>query len=249
MDEEQSNGDVQVPASDSLEYRLLMAYTRKRRPTDTRLQKNITERKTCTPEAPEDHIQLQWKKKKRKFPFFLSCFKPRTNDDDCCHQQPATTEVLEEKVDDMEEIASKLTDISSSVHFIPCELEVDSGDDVVQQIVELLREHGDELDKKIKADKALSKALQSSMTYGFFKKVMDTFCRRVTPEELPPEQKRENATVALICEATSQLFSVDHHPMNQVLGFGAKYLQDTFPTWISRNIGNGDVDESKEEVH
>ncbi|XP_051977102.1 apoptosis facilitator Bcl-2-like protein 14 [Xyrauchen texanus] len=246
MDKEQSNGDVQVPASDSLEYRLVMAYTCKRRPTDPRLQKNITERKTCTPEAPEKHLL---KKKKRKFPFSLSCFKPSTNDDDCCHRQPATMEVLGDKVDDMEEIASKLTDITSSVHFIPCEFEVDSEDDVVQQIVELLRDHGDKLDKKIKADKTLSEALQSSLTYGFFKKVMDTFCRRVTPEELPPQQKRENAKVALICEATSQLFSVDHHPMNRVLGFGAKYLQDTFPTWISRNIGNGDIEESKEEVH
>ncbi|XP_051544158.1 apoptosis facilitator Bcl-2-like protein 14 [Myxocyprinus asiaticus] len=254
MDEEQSNGDVQVPASDCLEYKLLIAYTRKRRPTDTRLQKNRTESKTCTHEAPEDHNQLQKRKKKRKLPVFLKCFKPSRNEDDHYLRQPATIEVSDDKVDDMEEMASKLTDISNSVHFTPCELESDydvdrDGEDIVQKIVELLREHGDKLDEKIKADKALSQALQSSLTYSFFKKVMDTFFRRVTPEELPPQEEKENTEVALICEATNQLFGVDHHPMNRVLGFGAKYLQDKFPTWINRNTGNVDVDESNEEVH
>ncbi|XP_051974252.1 apoptosis facilitator Bcl-2-like protein 14 [Xyrauchen texanus] len=248
MDEEQSNGDVQVPASDSPEYKLLIAYTRKRRPTDARLQKNRTESKTCSPEAPEDHIQLQKRKKKGKFPVFLKCFKPSRNEDDCYLRQPAAIE--DETVDDVEEMASKLTDISNSVHFTPCELEDDCGkDDIVQRIVELLREHGDKLDEKMKADKEFSQALQSSMTYSFFEKVMDTFFRRVTPEELPPQEEKEDTEVALICEATNQLFGVDHHPMNRVLGFGAKYLQHKFPTWINRNTGNvDDVDESDEEV-
>lgn len=89
---------------------------------------------------------------------------------------------------------------------------------------------------QIKADKALNEALQSSFKYGFFKKVMDVFCRSVS-SELPTEQKDQKVNVALICEATNQLYGINYHPMNRVLGFGAKYLQDTgYSNWISRNI-------------
>lgn len=90
------------------------------------------------------------------------------------------------------------------------------------------------------ADKALRESLGASLTYGFFRRVMDAFCRSAPPE-LPPQQEPEKTTVALICEATSKLFGVDHHPMSRVLGFGAKYLQDKFPMWISRNIDNVSV--------
>ncbi|XP_067246969.1 apoptosis facilitator Bcl-2-like protein 14 isoform X2 [Chanodichthys erythropterus] len=243
-----SNGDVQIPSADSPEFRLLKAYARKRRPMDTRLKRDIPERETSTAEPIEEHSKA--KKRRKGFSFFLRCIKPKT--DDTPEPQPAMLEGSDDvKVDEMENMVSELTEISDSVHFTPCELETDDlPADVVERLAELLRAHGDELDEKIKADKALNEALQSSFKYDFFKKVMDVFCRSVSLE-LPTEQKGQKVDIALICEATNQLYGVNYHPMNRVLGFGAKYLQDTgYSKWISRNIQcNGEVgDESIEEV-
>ncbi|XP_077090991.1 uncharacterized protein LOC143742165 [Siphateles boraxobius] len=243
MAQEHSNGDVQIPAEDSLEFRLLMSYARKRRPMDTSLQQNIPER-----ELSEKLCKTKRTHKKKKFrlSFITKCIKPKT--DDKPEPQKAVLDSVDGKVDEMENMVSELTEISDSVHFFPSEIESDC-DDVVQRLAEILRVHGDELNEKIKDDKALYETLQSSFKYSFFKKVMDAFCRSVA-SELPTEQKDQKVDVALICEATSQLCDVNH-PMNRVLGFGAKYLQENYSRWISRNmhVGNGEVgDESKEEV-
>lgn len=77
---EQSDSDVQIPPEDSLEFRLLMAYTRKRRPADSRLQKTSTEQKTST---QEDNIERSRKKNKRfkkSFSWLGKCIKPKTDD-------------------------------------------------------------------------------------------------------------------------------------------------------------------------
>ncbi|XP_056101387.1 apoptosis facilitator Bcl-2-like protein 14 [Rhinichthys klamathensis goyatoka] len=238
MAQEHSNGDVQIPAVDSLEFRLLMSYARKRRPMDTSLQQDIPER-----EVSEKRSRRMHKKKKLRLSFITKCIKPKTDDT----PEPQQAALDDGKVDEMENMVSELTEISDSVHFTSSDIESD-GDDVVQRLAEILRLHGDELDEKIKKDKALYETLQSSFKYSFFKKVMDTFCRSVTLE-LPTED--EKVDVALICEATSQLYGVNYHPMNRVLGFGAKYLQENYSKWISRNmhVGSAEVgDESKEEV-
>ncbi|KAI7792127.1 putative apoptosis facilitator Bcl-2-like protein 14, partial [Triplophysa rosa] len=251
---EQSDSDVQIPPEDSLEFRLLMAYTRKRRPADSRLQKNSTEQKTSTQEDNTERNKKKNKSFKKRFSWLGKCIKPKTDDPVGSNdtRQPATLCSDAESVDGVEDMANKLTEISNSVHFPESDkLESDginSQDDaLLQTIVDLLKEHGDRLNEQIMADKALSESLRASLTYGFFRRVMDAFCRSATPE-LPPQQAPEKTTVALICEATSKLFCVDHHPMSRVLGFGARYLQDKFPMWISRNIGNAEV-EDEEEVH
>ncbi|XP_039523756.1 apoptosis facilitator Bcl-2-like protein 14 [Pimephales promelas] len=242
MAQEQSNGDVQIPAVDSLEFRLLMSYARKRRPMDTSLQQDILEKEPSEKRSSKTH-----KKKKLRLSFITKCIKPKT--DDTPEPQQAALDSDEGKVDEMENLVCELTEISDSVHFTSSDIEPDGDDDVVQRLAEILRVHGDELNEKIKKDKALYETLQSStFKYSFFKKVMDAVCGSVT---LEPPTEGQKVDVALICEATSQLYGVNYHPMNRVLGFGAKYLRENYSKWISRNMhaGNGEVeDESKEEV-
>lgn len=93
---------------------------------------------------------------------------------------------------------------------------------------------------QIKEDKVLHEKLQSSLTYGFFKKVMEAFCGSVSPD-VPPEQNDKKVNVALVCEATSQLVGIHYHPMTFVLGLGAQYLQEKYSTWINRNMHEGNV--------
>ncbi|RXN22916.1 apoptosis facilitator Bcl-2 14 isoform X1 [Labeo rohita] len=247
-DQQHSNGDVQTSGADSLEFRLLMAYTRKRRPADTRLQQDVP----SSPQPTEKHRKPQKNKRKKRLSFLLKCIKPQA--DEQREQQPATLDTSDDgKIDEVENMVSELTEISDSVHFTSSDIEPDSVDeesDVAKKLAEMLKEHGDELNEKIKADKVLLAMLQSSLTYGFFKKVMEAFCGGVSPD-VPPEQKDKKVDVALICEATSQLVGIHYHPMTYVMNLGAQYLQENYSGWISRNmhVGNGEVgDESKEEV-
>ncbi|XP_043092219.1 apoptosis facilitator Bcl-2-like protein 14 isoform X2 [Puntigrus tetrazona] len=235
-DQQHSNGDARTFETDSLEFKLLMAYTRKRRPTEAL---------PSSPQPDEDRSKPKRKGRKPRLSFLIKCIKPQTNESPV--QQPATLSYSDDKkADDLEDMVCDLTEISDSVQFTPCDIEPDS-DDVVEKLVELLREHGDKLDKKIKEDKVLHEKLQSSLTYGFFKKVMESLCGSVSPD-VPPEQKDQKVSVALVCEATSQLVGVHYHPMTYVLGLGAQYLQEKYSTWINRNVQGKVSDESKEEV-
>lgn len=241
MAQEQGKADVQMPEADSLEFRLLMAYINKRRPTDTRLRQDVPQKERIKPKVS----------RKKKFSF-LKCIKPQTDDNnDRPAPQPATLQDV--KVDEIEKVADVLTEVSDSLD-IPSEIAEDGEDgnvDVAKQLAEMLRTHGDDLDERIKANLKLSEILKSSFRYSFFQKVLESFCISVSSDVPPPQQKDEKMNVALICEATSLLSSISLHPINLVLGFGAIYLQEKYPTWVSRNVqlGNGEVaDESKEEV-
>ncbi|XP_050958170.1 uncharacterized protein LOC127159359 [Labeo rohita] len=233
-DQQHSNGDVQTSGADSLEFRLLMAYIRKRRPADTRLQQDVP----SSPQPTEKHRKPQKNKRKKRL-FLLKCIKPQT--DELPERQAATlSRSDDERVDEMEIMVKhgELTEISDREHFTPCEIESDSPDeesDVVEKLAELLREHNDELYEKIKADPALHEKLQSSFTYGFFKKVMEAICGSFPPD-VPTKQKDRKVDVALVCEATSQLVGIHYHPMTYVMNLGAVYLKENYSAWISRNM-------------
>uniref|UniRef100_W5NKE7 Apoptosis facilitator Bcl-2-like protein 14 n=1 Tax=Lepisosteus oculatus TaxID=7918 RepID=W5NKE7_LEPOC len=123
-------------------------------------------------------------------------------------------------------------------------------DYAIQRVVELLRESGDQLDEEIKKDKVLSKAFQNLFSYAFFASVADLFLMR-TGAAADADQQR--AKIALTAEMTSKLTAVDNHPMNRVLGFGAKYLQEHFTPWVQSQGGwerafDGTEDDDNDEV-
>ncbi|XP_034296261.1 apoptosis facilitator Bcl-2-like protein 14 isoform X1 [Pantherophis guttatus] len=116
---------------------------------------------------------------------------------------------------------------------------LDNEEKVIDAIVALLRKSGDELAEKMKKDKTFCQSIWDMMTsYAFFRRVTDQFL-----EEMPidstvnSEDEVKSMKVALIMEATTRLTAVDNHPMNLVLGFGTKYLQENFSPWIQSQGG------------
>ena len=77
----------------------------------------------------------------------------------------------------------------------------------------------------------------STLTYNYFKKITSAYLRRLSPEELPPKSQPMQARIALIFEVTRRLKIMDRHPMNRVLGFGAKYLQENYSPWANTQGG------------
>lgn len=61
--------------------------------------------------------------------------------------------------------------------------------------------------------------------------------QRFLPDELPNTKSQKETEIALTFELTSRLNAMDSHPMNRVLGFGAKYLQDYLSPWVNQQGG------------
>ncbi|MCI4389054.1 hypothetical protein PGIGA_G00093410 [Pangasianodon gigas] len=230
----------QIFPKDSIEYKLLLRYTQKKTTANSPpTQSNgVGEVNVASPTKPQDRRKSR-KLKKHRFLKIISCIRPVKEDDGPVtgkRRQPAAGDSSRPDQEEVEQIVNKLTKITDRVHFLSTDIETDS-DDVVERIVELLREHGDKLNEEIEKNHVLRKQLQDSLSYGFFKKVAQTFMQRLSPEERPTTQSPQQAEIALTCELTSRLKAMDRHPMNRVLGFGAKYLQDYLSPWVIQQGG------------
>ncbi|XP_041934045.1 apoptosis facilitator Bcl-2-like protein 14 isoform X1 [Alosa sapidissima] len=235
---------------DSMELRILMAYAKKRRPSDKRLQCQLSITKpsvtpSATTEANNDSQNTPPKKKwYRKLP---SCLRSKTKDpdlqpdlsDDDSRPQPAS---LSPSTGD--KVAGKLTQLSTAVPFLQGDLETDCPEDIAQELAKLLRDSGDELNEKIKNDKALHDRLVRSFDYGLFSRITTAFLGKLN---LSSAQSEEEAQIAMTCEVVTRLSTMDTLPVSQTMGFGACYLKDYFSPWVQQHGGWDKVFESDEE--
>ncbi|KAI7802345.1 apoptosis facilitator Bcl-2-like protein 14 [Triplophysa rosa] len=150
------------------------------------------------------------------------------------------------------DVADKLSQLVESGSIVADGLEHDGqsdSEDVVDRLVELLKKSGDELNEKIKRNHVLLRYLQDSFTYSMFEKLTTTFIKSVVPEHQQIVRNREQ--IAWTFEVTSRLKALDLHPMNRVMGFGAKYIKDHFTPWVQGHGGweKAFDDDDDEEVH
>ncbi|XP_053927775.1 apoptosis facilitator Bcl-2-like protein 14 [Cuculus canorus] len=109
---------------------------------------------------------------------------------------------------------------------------------IIQTIVSLLRQSGDQLEGKIKKDRVFYQHFKDMLSYTFFKRITDLFLEAVSagaPSE--PGGKVQYTKLAFAMEVATRLTAVDNHPMNLVLGFGLKYLREHFKPWIQDQGG------------
>ncbi|XP_051512445.1 apoptosis facilitator Bcl-2-like protein 14 [Myxocyprinus asiaticus] len=150
------------------------------------------------------------------------------------------------------DVAEKLTQIVDSGLLVRDGVEADgeeSNDDVIQRLVDLLKESGDELNQKIQKSYELLGYLQSSFSYSLFDRLTSAFIGSVVPEHERSRMNREQ--IALTFEVTSRLNALDLHPMNRIMGFGAQYLQQHFTPWIHQHGGweKAFVVDDEDEIH
>ncbi|XP_029455652.1 apoptosis facilitator Bcl-2-like protein 14 isoform X2 [Rhinatrema bivittatum] len=111
-------------------------------------------------------------------------------------------------------------------------------DDIIQDIVALLRQSGDRLETRIKEDQALAQSFKGMFSYSFFKKVTDCFLGDLDLSG-ETEVQKQSVKVAFAMDVTTKLTAIDNHPMNKVMGFGVKYLKEHFSPWIENHGGWG----------
>ncbi|XP_051953563.1 apoptosis facilitator Bcl-2-like protein 14 [Xyrauchen texanus] len=150
------------------------------------------------------------------------------------------------------DVAEKLTQIVDSGLLVRDGVEADgeeSMDDVIQRLVELLKESGDELNQKIQKNHELLRGLQSGFSYSLFDRLTSAFIGSVVPEHERSRMNREQ--IALTFEVTSRLDALDLQPMNRIMGFGAQYLQQHFSPWIHQHGGweKAFLVDDEDEIH
>lgn len=116
--------------------------------------------------------------------------------------------------------------------------EIEDEEKIIQTIVSLLRQEGDQLEEKIKKDKVFNQHFKDMLSYTFFKRITDLFLEDVSAVSTSePRDQVQCAKVAFTMEVATRLTAVDNHPMNLVLGFGLKYLREHFKPWIQDQGG------------
>ncbi|NWQ93809.1 B2L14 protein, partial [Burhinus bistriatus] len=109
---------------------------------------------------------------------------------------------------------------------------------IIQTIVSLLRQSGDQLEVKIKKDRVFCQHFKDMLSYNFFKRITDLFLEDVSAVSTSePGGQVQCTKVAFTMEVATRLTAVDNHPMNLVLGFGLKYLREHFKPWIQDQGG------------
>ncbi|NXE76590.1 B2L14 protein, partial [Cochlearius cochlearius] len=109
---------------------------------------------------------------------------------------------------------------------------------IIQTIVSLLKQSGDELEKKMKKNRVLYQDFKDMLSYTFFERITDLFLEDVSADSTSkPGDQVQCTKVAFTMEVATRLTAVDTHPMNLVLGFGLKYLREHFKPWIQDKGG------------
>lgn len=245
----------------TVEYRLLMAYAKRRRTTeesptpDTPALVNggTDANESSSPQTPDKTEKGETKKDRKRKRFkrlrrIFSCIPSRTSDEEPYQMNLKPNDDVRDLVlrgvteeDELKEAASRLAKLADEIQFLPPEIETDSPEDdnVERMIGLLLRESGDRLNEKELKDAAFAKDL--FLNYSFFKLLITTLLERMglkSPNPDSPGPKAATETqIAVTCEVTTRLSAVDTLPRNRLLNHGARYLQHYYSPWAQQQGG------------
>ncbi|XP_026182700.1 apoptosis facilitator Bcl-2-like protein 14 [Mastacembelus armatus] len=190
----------------------------------------------------------QWKRLLHIF----KCIKPETKEEDL-QEPPTSLDEVNDRIADgkddktkvdpqLEEVVSRLTELADDISFTPPDIESDAPEDdenVERLIGLLLREAGDRLNEQELKDVCLSSEI--FWNYNFFKRLIRALLTRMglrSPNpDSPGPQASPKTQIAVACEATSRLSAMDTLPMNRLLGYGARYLNEEYSSWAQQQGG------------
>ncbi|XP_056133294.1 apoptosis facilitator Bcl-2-like protein 14 isoform X3 [Lampris incognitus] len=173
--------------------------------------------------VPHKEEKERKEKKRKSWRRIFTCVTPQTGDKEEVGQDRSSCEdtddlrVMNRRADDAEKLAGLL-----------------------------LREIGDELNEAVLKDANLIRKLLGD--YGFFKSLMSAIFRKTGFKafDLTEPQGSPKAEIALTCEVASRLSVVNTHPMNRLLGYGARYLQEHYSQWATQHGGYDTALESED---
>ncbi|XP_040201313.1 apoptosis facilitator Bcl-2-like protein 14 [Rana temporaria] len=112
----------------------------------------------------------------------------------------------------------------------------DDEDEIIANIVQILRATGDRLNDEITEERTLLEKIKGLWSYNFYKKVTDCFLSEVVPTS-DADEEEQTSKIAMCLHATTALTTLENQPMNKILGFGTRYLKDNYSPWIQSRGG------------
>ncbi|XP_054255697.1 apoptosis facilitator Bcl-2-like protein 14 [Indicator indicator] len=235
---------------DSIEYKILMAYARRRLPASTYrklLESEANVQKSASSTGTGVTSDPQWDEDEpiaRMYPgeqhlVLYGLAVAQIPERDC---EPAYISHIADNL-------AKLVTVAPRPWEFRCQYEAprqkqDKGEstagkqEIILSIVSLLKQRGDQLEEKMKKDGAFYQCFKDMLSYSFFKGITDWFLKDFS-EDSPRVTggQAQRLKIAYTMEVATRLKAIDNHPMNRVLGFGSKYLREHFKPWIQDQGG------------
>ncbi|XP_053943963.1 uncharacterized protein LOC104062298 isoform X3 [Cuculus canorus] len=102
----------------------------------------------------------------------------------------------------------------------------DEVDEAIRKIVALLQSAGDELDRQVKEDARLRMFFRD-MSYNAFKNLADAYVHEEMTASRPDVNPRE-VQFAFTVHLTAKVAGICNQAVNRIMGFGTRYLEDSF---------------------
>ncbi|XP_005991021.1 uncharacterized protein BCL2L12 [Latimeria chalumnae] len=116
------------------------------------------------------------------------------------------------------------------------EVSVNSKEDVIQRIVELLDQEAHGINKQIDNDPVLRKSL-ARMSYTSFSKMVEIFTHRASATvPLSCDTSPELTKIVITMELTRKVAGINSHTVQTVMGYSMQYI-DMFVPWLQKNGG------------
>ncbi|XP_065596294.1 apoptosis facilitator Bcl-2-like protein 14 isoform X2 [Cyrtonyx montezumae] len=113
----------------------------------------------------------------------------------------------------------------------------DGVDEAIREIVALLQEAGDRLDRQVKEDVRL-RTFFRDISYSSFKNLADAYVRREMTASRPNVNPQE-IQFAFTVHLTAKVAGICNQAVNRIMGFGTRYLEDSFaPLSYSKVLQN-----------
>ncbi|XP_010286619.1 PREDICTED: uncharacterized protein LOC104621757 [Phaethon lepturus] len=102
----------------------------------------------------------------------------------------------------------------------------DGLDEAIRRIVALLQSAGDELDRQVKEDARLRMFFRD-MSYSSFKNLADAYVHKEMTASRPDVNPQE-IQFAFAVHLTAKVAGICNQAVNRIMGFGTRYLEDSF---------------------
>ncbi|KAM4733434.1 uncharacterized protein FYW61_006877 [Anableps anableps] len=111
-------------------------------------------------------------------------------------------------------------------------------DEIIQRLIELLITFGDDINVKLKQNPALQKQLQN-LNYNLFEKLTSTVQNLVAPSgwAAGSDGLVQKQRIAWAFEVTSRLSSVTVVHRRAIQKFGAQYIEENHADWVQQHGG------------
>lgn len=117
----------------------------------------------------------------------------------------------------------------------PSAAALDSSADIIERMVSILKQEGDEIDAKIRRNSSVSSFFQK-LTYNNFQQLADRYVAAI-PDPLPQSTVAPPQLVklAFTLDFTAKVAGLSSQAVGRVMGFGNQYIQDRFTQMTRAN--------------